>query len=347
MKTRIMAIGLACLLLIAPAALAETMGITGETAIFADGWLYYRARSAWGDALCKTRPDGTEAQILVENGCSRLSIAGDTIYFYGTNGYHRVKTDGRDLEKLEIEEDWVWWHEWFLATGDYAYACFGAENGGGLIQRYSTEPWALVDSIFVGTASIQNVQIVDGWIYLVENPFYGNYRGQCYRVRTDGTGFERWFEPENVNDEFSMWTIRDGFFYYCLPDSGAGTAQLRRVGLDGTGDELVLEDLYVKWIVDGWAYGWKYADEITPAGPIGWGGEEVSDYYELYGAFRASLETGEEQALPFESLAHLIPVDPYLLNDEHVDWDNLPATLHAADGTELIVLPWLGAEGLE
>lgn len=317
----------ALLILIPSFALAgETMYPSGETAIYSDGWLYFTMYYDGRTCIIKARPDGSEGQVLTER-IGSFSVADDIVYVSSGDKVFRMKTDGRELTEYEMIGEFGWWVGGICVTEEFVY--LGADQPIGendyrnVLFKYQKDPWKLVLTIPIGEASPEKKLIVDDWIYL--SGYSYELGSKLYRMRTDGSELTVILSP-GAQWETSMWDIQGDWMYYGLADPVAGEAQLRRAKLDGTGDELMIEGLRVEWIVDGWAYGYTYADEITRVDPYTWG-EPDADYHDYSGTYRVSLETGEWQDLFGQSLLQLVPAGEYILDEQYNGWSSGPIIL--------------------
>jgi len=297
--------------------------------VFSDGWIYFRAVSGDGYAVCRMREDLSGLEKLADSGGYYLSVAGDALYFIVSGQIRRVGVDGKGLKTLAPVGDW---DNTLISTGDYVYV-----RSGDKILRYRADPWKKVGSIPVRKTDTA-FEIADGWIYLAGSDDTARSSRTFYRVRTDGSDRGKWFEAPNYGS-LTMWTIWGGKMYYGLEDSARGTAQLRRVNLDGTQDELVLEDLWARWIRGGWAYGTRFVSrpEITT-----WG-DEQSRMYDTQGAYRVNLETGESQYLGGHDIFSMRPAGEIIVLEEDDAWSDAPPAVIRADGTELGFAPRLTA----
>jgi hypothetical protein len=312
-----------------PASASENMMPSADAYVFSDGWIYYRAVSGEDYALCRVRADLTGAEKLLDVSAYHLSVAGDTLYFLADGEIHQVSTDGKRHKALVKAGDW---DGPLIATGDYMYL-----RGDDKILRYRTNHWKKVGTIPARKPDV-SFEIVDGWIYLAGSDDTARSARTFYRACTDGTGRERWYEAPGPGS-LTMWTISDGMLYYGLEDSTSGTAQLRRVNLDGTGDKLLLEGLWTRWIHDGWAYGTKFLSEpeVTTA-EDSFDGVETRTY-ETRGVYRVNLKTAESQFIGDYDVFILQPVGDLIVIDEEDAWSGTASMVMQADGTNVRPMP--------
>jgi len=237
----------------------------GTLYVYADGWIYYRILNEGGTtSINRMRDDGTGAQHIVDTefGGNCMAVAGDVLYFTASGDIFRVNTDGSGLQLLSKSKTDGGPTAGLCSTGDYVYI-----RDGGSIYCYSADPWELAGEIKIPGRLDYIFQIVDGWIYLADDFVTGMVPrggGRFYRVRTDGTENSAWFKPALTDGEtIRYWSVLDGNFYYQIYSTinGNGKAELRRVNLDGTGDEFVMDGLFVWWFDGEWAYGNKFGDE--------------------------------------------------------------------------------------
>jgi hypothetical protein len=322
---------LAAFLIPAAAITGENMSPSGDGYVLSDGWIYFRAVSGDDYALCRMREDMTGLEKLSDSRGYDLSVAGDALYFMADGRIRRVGTDGKGEKALAQVDEWA---SGLITTGDYAYV-----RSGNSILRYRTDPWKKVGSIRVRKTAL-DFEIADGWIYLAGSDDTARSSRTFYRVRTDGSERGKWYEAPGPGS-LTMWTVSGGRLYYGTQDSSVGTAQLRSVSLDGTGDELALEGLWTLWIRDGWAYGTKFLSEpeITTA-EASFDGVETRTH-DTSGAFRVNLETGESQYLGDYDVFAMRPVGGIIILEDDDAWSDAPPAVIRADGTAAGSVPRL------
>lgn len=314
--------------LLSPAAgAAEDMAPSGDGYVLSGGSIYFRAVSGDDYALCRMREDLTGFEKLSDSRGYYLSVAGDALYFMADGRIRRVGTDGGGEKALARVDEWACC---LVSTGDHVYV-----RSGDSILRYRANPWKKLGSIPARTTDAA-FEIVDGWIYLSG----ADDTARFYRVRTDGSERGKWYDAAG-RGSLCMWTVSGGKMYYGIRDSSKGIAQLRRVNLDGTGDELVLEGLWTRWIRDGWAYGTKFLSEpeIVEAEDSFDGVETRS--YDTFGAYRVNIETGESQYLGDYDVFGMRPVGGLILLQDDDAWSDAPPAVIRADGTAVGLVPRL------
>ncbi len=151
----------------------------------AGDWLYY-INDADGCKPYKMRTDGSMKTKLNEDSCAFLSVSGDWMYYsnFSDGGcLYKVKTDGSDKMKLTdyivifpcVSGDWVYYCE---KKPDNAGFCRVSVDGG--------KPQTIM------AATMGNYCIEGDWIYY-------NDQDTVWRVRTDGSGNEKFFQaPETI-----------------------------------------------------------------------------------------------------------------------------------------------------
>jgi hypothetical protein len=203
------------------------------------GWLYYIDYYNRGTddntAIYRVKADGSGAATFIASGedIRNISVLGDWIYYIKkavvpssggmkANFIFRIRLDGTEETKLfeETVND-------FYAIGDWIYYSNNYRTAGLCkMQTDGTEITRLVEDDFSNRSAVQNITVIDEWIY------YRRDDGRLLRIRPDGT------EQTELKRQIDKFVIIDDWIYYSVSSyvsqDEVGLYKMRADGADDT-----------------------------------------------------------------------------------------------------------------
>lgn len=199
-------------------------------AAISDGWIYFLGTGG----ICRMKTDGSNKQLICDDYASAFVIEDNWIYYINPSdkyALYRVKTDGSN--KQLICEDNV---SVFDIEDNWIYYC----NSSGRAALYRIKPDGSDKQKIIDWLEYDNIDVVDDWIYL----------GDLFRVKKDGTDLQQLdYETASGITVDEDWIYYRSYDMYRIKPDGS---QKQKLNDSQTGAYIIKDDwIYYSNISDG------------------------------------------------------------------------------------------------
>lgn len=192
-----------------------------------NGWVYFRGSLG----LCRMKTDGSNKQSIVKGNPLRIEVKDDWIYYCDDNtALYRIKIDGSNKQILyegDVGD--------FIIDQDWIYCCSGFDSEVFRIKIDGSNKQKITSWLS------SNLTIAENWLYLDD----------LYRIKKDGTDLQE-IDTSTTHDNIKI--IDDWIFY--------SSHSLGCIKTDGSQNRQICEDdTYQFVIMDDWIYYSNISDD--------------------------------------------------------------------------------------
>lgn len=162
-------------------------------------WIYFESHISDGD-IYKMKHDGSQVTEVTKHSdlITSLNLDGDWLYFYGSCGLFKIKTDGSGftelydgvITKINVKDDWIYFSH-------YGEGIYKIKTDGTGIQKLRDE-----------SEYIAAINLTDEWLYY-EVLDYSYNTSRTYRIKFDGSNNQKFkITEDHIPDEAYYVKIR-------------------------------------------------------------------------------------------------------------------------------------------
>ena len=192
-------------------------------ATISNGWIYYNGSGG----LCRMKTDGSDKQVMNEDHASSIEVVDDWVYYKNISGLYRIKTNGNDKQQIYQGglSNFTVNQDWIYCSYTFSRMIFRIKTDGS--NKQNILEWNEDDKMVV----------VDDWLYF----------GNLHRIHTDGTDLQ---ELQNISSYYSKKVVDD--WLYSVDGGGYG---IKRTKIDGNEEQILTDhQVYAYAIAEDWIY---------------------------------------------------------------------------------------------